>query len=229
MAQKQIVGLNGSGKSTLIKLLLRFYNVDSGEIRINGQNIQNYELVSLRSAFSVYFQDMKNYSFSLRENMRISDLEQIIDDDAILNALQSSDAGELMESLPNGLDTYLSRAFHNEGVELSGGQNQKLALSRAFYRRHSALILDEPSSNLDPEAESRVFEALNQLCSGKTTLFTSHRLSNVVLADRIVVIENGMIIEQGTQERLLQKGGRYAELFRYQQEKYSATQKNCNE
>lgn len=215
-----LVGLNGSGKSTLIKLLLRFYDVDNGRVIINGTDIREFELGSLRRAFSVYFQDMQNYSFTLRENIRFADRDRTDGDAAIHRAFFDSDAADLLDSLPHGLDTYLTRIFQDDGAELSGGQSQKVALARAFYRRHSALILDEPSSNLDPEAEHRVFEGLKQLCEGKTTLFTSHRLSNIVLADRIIVIENGRIVEQGTQAELLRNKSRYAELFRYQQEKF---------
>lgn len=218
-----LVGLNGSGKSTLIKLLLRFYDVDRGCIKINGAEIREYELSSLRRAFSVYFQDMPNYGFTLRENIEIADRARNDGDAAICKAFAESDAKELPEKLPRGLDTYLTRIFEDDGAELSGGQNQKVALARAFYRRNSALILDEPSSNLDPEAEHRVFEGLKKLCEGKTTLFTSHRLSNIVLADRIVVIENGRVIEQGSQSELLRNKNRYAELFKYQQEKFKVS------
>lgn len=215
-----LVGVNGSGKTTLIKLLLRYYDVDSGSIKINGIDIREYELYSLRRCFSVYFQDMPNYNFTLRENITLADRERNKDDSSIVKALEDSDATDVLRRVRNGLDTYLSRMFEDEGVELSGGQIQKIALARAFYRRHSALILDEPSSNLDPEAEHRVFESLRLLCRGKTTLFTSHRLSNIVLADRVVVLENGRIIEQGTHDELLHKKHRYAELYKYQHDKY---------
>jgi ABC-type multidrug transport system fused ATPase/permease subunit len=218
-----LVGLNGSGKSTLIKLLLRFYDVDQGSVKINGTDIREYELKTLRHAFSVYFQDMQNYGFTLRENMQLADRDRTGGDGAIYKAFSDSDAKDLLERLPGGLDTYLTRIFKDDGAELSGGQNQKVALARAFYRRNTALILDEPSSNLDPEAEHRVFEGLKRLCEGKTTLFTSHRLSNIVLADRIVVIENGRIIEQGSQSELLRNKNRYAELFKYQQEKFKVS------
>jgi len=118
------------------------------------------------------------------------------------------------------LNSYLTRSFEDSGIELSGGQNQKIALARTFYRSSSALILDEPSSSLDPEAEHRLFERLEQLCENKTTLFTSHRLSNITMADRIVVIENGEVIEIGTREQLLHNPQRFAELYQYQAEKF---------
>ncbi len=135
-------------------------------------------------------------------------------------AIHHSDGGTILEKAPDGLDTYLTRSFEETGIELSGGQNQKIALARTFYRHSSALILDEPSSSLDPEAEHRLFASLEKLCEGKTTLFTSHRLSNITLADRIVVIENGLVVEIGTQQELLQNPQRFAELYQYQAEKF---------
>lgn len=215
-----LVGLNGSGKSTLIKLLLRLYDVDKGAVRINGRDVREYKLQDLRRNFSVYFQDDPSYRFNLRENITIADMERTDGDAAVVSAIRDSGAGEILDRAPAGLDTFLTRLFDNQGMELSGGQYQKLALARTFYRRHSALILDEPSSNLDPRAEHQLFERLDNFSRGKTVLFTSHRLTNVSLADRVVVLENGRILEDGTQKELLERGGRYAELFRYQQERF---------
>ena len=216
-----LVGLNGSGKSTLIKLLLRMYVPDSGTICINGIDIQKYTLASLRANFSCYFQEMRNFSFSLSENFTIADDGRESFNEAAAAALVASDCGDIMEKAAKGLDTNLTRFFDTEGIELSGGQHQKLALARALFRRHTALILDEPSSNLDPRAEHDIFKALKSYAEGKLTIFTSHRLSNVVLADRIIVLEEGKIIEDGTQKELLDNPHRYAELYRYQQEKFS--------
>lgn len=220
-----LVGVNGSGKTTLIKLLLRFYDVTSGEIRINGVNINDYTLSSVHRCFSCYFQNTGNYGFTIRENIQLADLQRQADDTAVLEAIRQSDGGNMVDKLPQGLDTYITRMFDETGVEFSGGQNQKLALARTFYRRSSALILDEPSSNLDPEAEFRLFEALRQLCDGKTTLFTSHRLSNITLADRIVVIENGVVVENGTCDDLLKLKGRFSELYQYQADKFNGVRK----
>ena len=189
-------------------------------MKINGMDIRNYTIRSLRQSFSVYFQDDPSYSFDLRENVSIADAERMEGDDAITHAIEDSGAGDILDKAPAGLDTFLTRLFDRDGMELSGGQYQKLALARTFYRRHSALILDEPSSNLDPRAEHQLFERLRDFAQGKTVLFTSHRLTNVALADRIVVLEYGEILEDGTQQELLAKNGRYAELFRYQQERY---------
>jgi ABC-type multidrug transport system fused ATPase/permease subunit len=213
-----LVGLNGSGKSTLVKLMLRMYEPDTGVIRINGVDIKEYKLSELRRNFSVYFQDMHNYGFTLRENFAVADGGQT--DARIEEALAAAYCGDISEKAAKGLDTYLMRLYDKSGIELSGGQHQKLALARAFFRRHTALILDEPSSNLDPKAEHEVFEALKKLTDGKLTLFTSHRLSNVTLADRILVLENGRLLEDGTQEELMKNKHRYAELFELQKSKY---------
>ena len=213
-----LVGLNGSGKSTIIKLLMRFYDVDCGVIKLNGVDIKKYTIESVRKQFSVYFQEESNYSFTLRENIMIADIEAD-ETSSIERAMNGSDTKDILKKAPLGLDTYLYKMFSNDGIELSGGQHQKIALARAFYRRHSALILDEPSASLDPKAEHELFEHLAQFTSGKTTIFTSHRLSNVYLANRIFVIEGGRLIEEGTHDDLLYKNGRYAELFYYQRKK----------
>lgn len=216
-----IVGLNGSGKSTLIKLLLRMYNLDSGRILINDVDIREYQLAELRANFSVYFQDMLNYSFSLRENFTIADDLHENEDDSIMIALNMAYCNDVLEKAIGGFETGITRLFDGKGIELSGGQHQKLALARTFYRRHTALVLDEPSSNLDPEAEHEIFHALKTFTENKLTIFTSHRLSNISLADRIIVMEKGRVIEEGTPKELLANESRYAQLFRYQQEKYT--------
>jgi ABC-type multidrug transport system fused ATPase/permease subunit len=217
-----LVGLNGSGKSTLVKLLLRMYEPGSGSIYINGIPIHEYKLSELRKNFSVYFQDMYNYHFTLRENFTIADEGQSDTDSKALAALVSAYCHDITQKATKGLDTHLTRLYDPEGIELSGGQHQKLALARALFRRHTALILDEPSSSLDPKAEHEIFETLKKLTDGKLTLFTSHRLSNVTLADRILVLENGRLVENGTQAELLKNKHRYAELFALQKEKYKS-------
>ena len=215
-----LVGLNGTGKSTVVKLLLRMYEPCSGVVLVNGRSIRNYSLASLRANFSVYFQDMLNFSFTLRENFAISDEERPAAEDAAAESLRLAFAGDILEKALKGLDTSITRLFDTEGIELSGGQHQKLALARAFYRRCTAVVLDEPSSNLDPMAEHGIFMSLRKVTEGKTTIFTSHRLSNVSLADRIIVLDKGRVVEEGTQEELMRNNERYAELFNYQKEKY---------
>jgi len=221
-----IVGLNGSGKSTLIKLLLRMYNLDSGTIRINDIDICEYQLAELRANFSVYFQDMQNFSFSLRDNFSITDDSRNDEDELIIAALNTACCADILGRTTKNLDTEVTRYFNAKGIELSGGQHQKLALARTLYRRHTVLILDEPSSSLDPKAEHDIFQTLKKLTDDKLTIFTSHRLSNVSLADRIIVLENGRIVEDGTQEELLENKHRYAELFNYQRKKYFSSIQN---
>ena len=215
-----LVGLNGSGKSTLIKLLLRLYEPESGRILINGIDIHEFPISEIRRNFSVYFQDMQNYCMTLRENLTIADKGKEFTRAEADAAFNASCGADIMRRSPKGIDANLTKLVDADGIELSGGEHQKVALARTFFRSHSALILDEPSSNLDPEAEEKVFRSLRKLSEGKLTLFTSHRLSNVSLADRIVVLEEGRVVEVGTQKELLKSRSRYSELFRYQQDKY---------
>ena len=219
-----LVGLNGSGKSTLIKLLLRMYEPDSGEILINGVDIRKYRILDLRSAFSVYFQNMRNFGFTLRENIALAYLGQEPSDLLIDTALSNAHFKEILNSSPKRYDVSITRYFDPEGIELSEGQFQKLALSRVFFRRNTVLILDEPSSSLDPLSEKELFDSIKELSNDKITIFTSHRLSNVVLANRIIVLENGKMVEDGTHESLLKNNKRYSELFRYKNEKYKLPQ-----
>lgn len=214
------VGLNGSGKSTIIKLLLRFYEPTSGEILINGINISSYTITSLRRNFSVYFQDMNNFAFTIKENFHLTNPDVLINDEDIIEALEKSDFIEILNLNEAGLDAYISKFFTPNGLILSGGQTQKLALARVLYRKDTILILDEVSSNLDPRAEHEIFNELEDITENRLTLFTSHRLSNLSLADRVIVLEDGNVIEDGKPEQLLKDNKRYAELFRYQQKKY---------
>lgn len=213
-----LVGLNGSGKTTIIKLLLRFYDISDGEILINGCDIKEYRISELRRNFSVYLQDTPNFSFTIHDNIRISDLEQSYSLESIYRALSSSGCSNMIKYAPCGINTYLTRIFDKNGLELSGGEYQKVSLARTFYRRHTALILDEPSSSLDPEAEHLLFEKIKKFSNGKIVLFTSHRLSNIYLADNIIVLENGTVVESGTYESLINNKGRFFTLLNYQRE-----------
>ena len=224
-----LVGVNGSGKSTLIKLLLRFYDPTEGQILINHHDIREYTLSSLRNAFGCYFQNEFNFGFTLWENIRISDWQHQPDEDRIKRALHNSTADAVLDRLKQGLDTPISRQFEEDGTELSGGQAQKVALARAFYRAENAdiLILDEPSSSLDPEAEQAVLDGMAKVGADKMMLFTSHQLRNVSIADKIVVLEYGRIVEIGTLSELLAQKGRFSELYHYQSDQYQTEEASC--
>lgn len=211
-----LVGLNGAGKSTIMKLLMRFYDVTEGSIRINGRDIREYKLEDLRNCFSIYLQNDTLFGFSIQENVRLNSGRE----DSIWSALELSGADTIVRNAPRKTETSITRQFDEDGIELSEGQKQKLALARTFYRNCSFVILDEPSSSLDPEAEDKVLHSLEQFSQGKIALFTSHRLTNVSIAERIIVLENGRILEEGTREELLRQSGRFATLYELQAEKY---------
>lgn len=217
-----IVGENGAGKTTILKLLLNFYDPQEGKVLINGIPVQEYTSSSLRSAFSCFFQKDTNFAFTLRENIRISRIgyDEKTAKERQNKALQMSGAASVAEKLKYGDKTYLSRAYEKDGIELSGGQNQKIALARMFYRDAPVLVLDEPTADLDPRGEHELFQTLQKECRSKSLLFVSHRLSNVFLADEIIVMESGKISAQGTHETLLENCELYRKLFHYQSDKY---------
>lgn len=214
-----LVGQNGAGKTTLVKLLTRLYDPDEGEILINGHNIREYNLEGLRQHIGVIFQDFVRYHLTASENIGIGRLEAIEKRDSIEQSAQKSGADKVIEKLSNGYDTMLGRWF-KDGVQLSGGEWQKVALGRAFMRDARLLILDEPTSALDPQAEYDIFTRFRHLTTGKTAIFISHRFSTVRLADRIIVIEHGRVLEIGSHQELIAQDGRYAELFNLQAEAY---------
>lgn len=219
-----LVGKNGSGKSTLIKLLLRLYDVTSGTILVNGEDIRSYRLEDLHRCFGIYFQNAPNFSFTIRENIVLNDDDDKNAASRIRDLLLACAGEDIVQACHGDMDTYLTRIFSDKGIELSEGQHQKVAIIRALYHDASCLVLDEPSSALDPEAEHRIFESLHQVAKEKLTLLTSHRFSNIDLADRIILLENGRILEDGTRDELLaQKGSRFAELYEYQAQKFRNT------
>lgn len=223
-----LVGVNGSGKTTLIKLLLRFYVPESGEIRIGGKNISSYSPAELDCLFGVYFQDIQTYALSIRENIALSDIERRSDNDAVLSAANAAGADEIIKASPKGLDSKMTRMFENDGLELSGGQWQKIALARAFFRDSKFLILDEPSSALDPKAEDYILSSFEKLCKNKGGILISHRLSSIMAADEIVLMENGSVCETGTHEELMKLNGRYAKMYSLQAKKYLEENKHEN-
>lgn len=214
-----IVGVNGAGKSTLVKLLLRFYDVTSGNIYINGIDIKEYEIGSLRDQFSVVFQDFNIYSLSLRENIAMSRIKDIHIDERIAEALEFTNLTSETINMES-LDQDITKSFSAEGIELSGGQRQKLAISRCVFRKAQIVIMDEPTAALDPIAEAKILNDFSRLYQDSGLLMISHRLSNTTQMDRIIVIENGTIIEEGTHKQLMALSKRYSELFNYQASKY---------
>ena len=214
-----LVGRNGAGKTTIVKLLTRLYDPDEGEILIGGRNIKEYDLKALREEIGVIFQDYVSYYLSARENIGVGRVNDIDNLELVNSAAQKSGADVIVEELTDGYETMLGR-WWKDGTQLSGGQWQKVALARAFIRDARILILDEPTSSLDARAEYEVFAKFRQLTEGKTAIFISHRFSTVRLADRIFVLENGVVLEDGSHEELMKVNGRYAELFNLQAEAY---------
>ena len=217
-----LVGRNGAGKTTVVKLLTRLYDPDEGEILIGGRNIKEYDLKELREQVGVIFQDYVNYYMTARENIGVGRVDKIEHKELVISAARKSGADAVIEQLPQGYETMLGRWFKDlkDSTQLSGGEWQKIALARAFMRDASILVLDEPTSSLDAQAEYEVFKHFRALTEGKTAVFISHRFSTVRLADRILVLENGTLIENGSHQQLLALGGRYAELFNLQAEAY---------
>lgn len=214
-----VVGVNGAGKSTLVKLLLRFYDADEGEILFNGINVKEYNVASLRNAYATVFQDYKNFAVSVNENImchECTDEEKEIAE----KALRQSGIWKKISSLPNGADTVLTREFDVDGVGLSGGENQKISVARLFARDFQIAILDEPSSALDPVAEYEMYENLISVTESKTVIYISHRLSSAVLSDKIIVLGNGEIIETGTHSELMANNGEYCRMFTLQASSY---------
>ena len=216
-----LVGINGAGKSTIVKLLLRMYEPDEGQILINGVNIQNYDINSYRKYFSACFQDITNYSLTLAENVALSDIKNINNKSKIINAINASGLNNIQDKCEKGLETPLTRSFEEDGVELSGGQWQKISIARAFFRNAPFIILDEPSSALDPKAEAQIFNSFSDLCGEKSGILISHRLSNIMMVDRIIFIESGCVRESGIHSELIKQNGIYAKMYNLQAEKYS--------
>ena len=214
-----LIGENGEGKTTIVKLLTRLYDPVEGQILLDGIDIREYDLDDLYREIGVIFQDFMRYEMTARENIAVGRIEHIKDLPLLERSAEKSMADEVVEKLPSHYEQMLGRRFEG-GVDLSGGEWQKIALARAYLRDAQLLILDEPTSALDARSEYEVFQRFSELTAGKMAIFISHRFSTVRMADRIVVLENGRIAEEGDHESLTHLGGRYAEMFELQAASY---------
>lgn len=215
-----LIGLNGAGKSTIIKLMFRFYDPDEGCIKLDGIDLKEYDIYAVRNVFGVLFQDYVTYCLPFREIVALSDFKERFNDEKLKNACDISGVSNVIKDWEQGYDSVLGRYYADNGKDLSGGQWQLVGLARAYFKESKYMILDEPSASLDPISEDRIFKQLYNLSNGKSCITISHRLSNTVLADNIIVIENGKIIEQGSHSQLLKNNGRYAYLFNLQAKRY---------
>ncbi len=214
-----IVGYNGAGKTTLTKLLMRLYDPTEGEILYNGKNLREYDLTTLRSHIGTVFQDYKIFASTIAENVLGGECTEK-DRPTVEKALEQATFGDKLRELEKGMDTELTKEFYDDGVNLSGGEAQKVAIARIFAQPYSLIIMDEPSSALDPSAEYELNHTILEYAKDKTVVFISHRLSTTRMADRILMFDSGQLIEQGSHEELMEQDGKYAEMFRLQAEKY---------
>jgi ATP-binding cassette subfamily B protein len=214
-----LIGENGEGKTTIVKLITRLYDPFEGQVLLDGVDLREYDLEDLYREIGVIFQDFMRYEMTARENIAVGRIEQVKNLELLQQSAQKSLADQVVERLPSQYDQMLGRRFDG-GVDLSGGEWQKVALARAYLRDAQVLILDEPTSALDARSEYEVFQRFAELTTGKMALFISHRFSTVRMADRIVVLENGRIAEEGNHDQLTALGGRYAEMFELQAASY---------
>ena len=210
-----IVGINGAGKSTIVKIMVGLYEIDSGEILINGIPLHEYSNKSVKRLFSVMLQDFPTYSLTLRENVALSDIDHA-DDERILASLQKAGVDDDLCDL----DRYMTRAFDDKGMELSKGQWQKIAVARTYFKNYPVVILDEPSSAPDAEAEERIFRTFSELSENKTSIMITHHISGVRESDRILVLDEGVIKESGNHASLMEQDGLYRQMFELQRSKY---------
>jgi ATP-binding cassette subfamily B protein len=220
-----IVGYNGAGKTTLIKLLMRLYDPTEGTISYHGKDIKTYSPYDYRRRIGVVFQDFQMYGATLGENVvmdRAHSTDTEEKDKKIISSLKKSGFGARLDTLEKKLDTPVTTEFDPEGINFSGGESQKIAISRAFYKDADMLIMDEPSSALDPLAEYELNKAMESAAEGKTVFYISHRLSTTRDADRILMLENGRIVEEGDHDSLLKLGGKYAEMWKVQAGRYES-------
>jgi ATP-binding cassette subfamily B protein len=214
-----LVGENGAGKTTLVKLLARLYDPTEGRILLDGHDLREYDLTELRKQIGVIFQDYLRYQMTVSQNIAVGNIAELDNKELIIHAAKQSLADILIQELPNKYNQPLGKRF-NQGIELSGGEWQKIALARSYMKDAQLLILDEPTSALDAKAEYQIFQRFSELAKSKTTVLISHRFSTVRMADRILVLDKGELLEMGSHKELLQNNGRYAELFYLQARGY---------
>lgn len=215
-----IVGYNGAGKTTLIKLLMRLYDPTSGRILCNGKDLREYDLEAYREQIGVVFQDYRVFATSIAQNVMNGPYDPEHDRDTVLRALEAAGFSDKLAKLPQGIDTVLTREFDEKGTNLSGGEAQKIAIARVFASPCKLVIMDEPSSALDPVAEYELNQSIMRYANDKTVIFISHRLSTTRMVDRIYMFDSGELIECGSHNELMAQGGKYAEMFNLQAEKY---------
>lgn len=214
-----IIGHNGSGKTTLAHGLLGLYEWDTGEMRINGKSLQHWSRRDYFEKSAAIFQDFTRYRYSIRENVAFGNLETLDNDEILYSVLEKVNLTDKVQGLVNKLETHLTKEIEN-GYELSGGEWQKVAIARAFLKDAELIVLDEPTSALDPITEMKVFELFHELSRNKTTITISHRIGPTRLSDRILVMEHGQIVEEGSFRELMEKKGLYYEMYQIQAKYY---------
>ena len=214
-----IVGYNGAGKTTLTKLIMRLYDVNEGEILYNGYNIKEYDINLLRNKIGAVFQDYRIFAASVAENV-LADLYTDDKDELVIKSLESSTFGDRLKTLDKGIHTQLTKEFYEDGTDLSGGEAQKVAIARVFAHDNELIIMDEPSSALDPMAEYELNKSISENAKDKTAIFISHRLSTTRHSDRIFMFEGGVLTESGSHEELMENNKNYAKMFNIQALKY---------
>lgn len=218
-----IVGENGSGKTTLIKLLTRLYDPTEGNIYINGVNIKEIDYHEYLSLFSTVFQDFKIYAFTIKDNITMF---KNAEESKLNEILEQIGMREKIQAQKYGLETFIYKVYDEEGIEFSGGQNQKIAIARAIYKDSPIFIMDEPTAALDPRAENEIYENFNHMVNGKTAIYISHRLSSCIFSDHVLVLEKGNVIQYGTHKELVNREGLYSDLFKMQAQYYIAENLN---